>query len=187
MNIFFTASLRGKEKYLSNYKRLYNALSIKHKVFADHVFNLELEEVSSWEPDYHFDYYVNILNKIKECDCFVVELTSLSINIEYEVSLALNLKKNILAFYWEDAKIKDLDFMDLFQDKEKIQLITYNSDNLEKVTQTGLKNVKNNLNKRFTILLPTRIVNYLEKNSKDTSVPISVYIRQLIEAQIAVN
>lgn len=187
MNIFFTAPLRGKKNYIDNYKKIYKNLCFKNTVFADHVFKLNLEEVSSWEPEFHFNYYINILNKIKDCECVVVEMSTPSVNIEYEVSMAINLKKNILAFCHETVDLSYSDIIGLSKDDEKVQIIRYNEDNLDRQVQFGLNNVKKNLNKRFTILLPVHIVNFLENNSRESSTPISVYLRRLIEKEMNVD
>lgn len=187
MNIFFTASLRGKERYLSNYKKIFDELSKKNQVFAEHVFNIDLKQVSLWEPEYRFDYYIEILNRIKDCDCFVVDLTAHSVNVEYEVSMAISLKKNIIIFHLANVDIKNNSTLSIPENDDRIQILPYTNTTIEKVVKFAIVNVKNNINKRFTILLPTHIVNFLEKTSRDSSVPISVYLRALIEKQMKVD
>lgn len=181
MNIFYTASLRGKAHYLKNYKKIYDELSRENSVFAEHILTLDINQVSNWEPEYRFDYYMQILNKIKDCDLFVAELTTHSINVEYEVSLALNLRKNIIIFYLEGVDVKINNILDFITEKDNVQIIPYSEKDVEKLVSFVLKKMKSNISKRFTILLPPRIVSFLEKTSRESSLPISVYIRGLIE------
>ena len=44
MKIYFTASVRGKSKYIKNYEKIVEILKKEgHKVLADHIFNTNKE------------------------------------------------------------------------------------------------------------------------------------------------
>ena len=185
MNIFLTAPLRGKSKYGEYYKKIYSILNAEgYKVEADHILDHDVHTVHAWDPEYRFDYYLSVIEKIKLCDVFIAELSISTINVVYEICIALELKKNTIVLYIGDQEPKFIDEIDLGLTEERFQVIQYNSSNLKKRLNSAINYAKKSINQRFTLLLPTGILNYLEKVSKSQSIPRAVYIRQLIEKEM---
>lgn len=187
MNIFFTASLRGKQKYGRNYKQIYAELSKNHIVFAKHLFDYNIDTVHGWDPEYRFDYYQDAINKIRFCDLLVAELTISTINVIYEIAIALELKKNVVVLYAGDSLPKFIEEIDIKLTENKIQTINYTKENLANQLKTVLNSARKMIAQRFTILLPTHIINYLDAVSKEIRIPRAVYIRQLIEKNMEIN
>ena len=102
MIIFFTASLRGKKENLDVYTQVDKILRQKNEVISDHVFKYDVDEVHEWDPEYRFSFYQALFNEIKTADILVAEATTSSINIGYEVCIALELKKNVIVLYQGD-------------------------------------------------------------------------------------
>lgn len=181
MNVFLTASLRGKEKYDKYYSKIYNLIKKGHTVYADHVFDYDVERVHNWDPEYRFDYYQNVIEKIKYCDLLVAELSLSTINVIYEICIALELKKNAIVLYTGNEEPKFIEEIDPSSADSRLQIINYTSSNLEPQLLMALSDAKKMINQRFTILLPTHIINYLDKIFRDKKIPRAVYIRNLIE------
>lgn len=182
MNVFFTAPLRGKDKYEEQYKQIYKILKKKNKVFAEHLLGKDVDLVHNWDPEYRFEFYQDVIDKIKYCDLLVAELSVSTINVIYEICIAVELKKNVIILY--EGK-KEPKFIEEIEDSKlidgRIQVLNYTNGDLERLLTIGLETAKKQVSQRFTILLPTHITNYLEDKSKKNKVPRSVYIRRLIE------
>lgn len=187
MNIFFTASLRGKEISYEFYKRIYDILSKDHTVFADHVFDLTNEEIKQWSPDYHFMYYQKILTKIRHTDLVVAEVSFNSINVGYEISLALEQKKFVIALYTGTDEPYIFKQIESDMLSEKVYIINYTNKDLEKQLLESLQYTKKNLMQRFTLLLPYKTINYLHTVSKKKRISKSHFVRSLIEEKMDKN
>ena len=181
MNIFFTASLRGKERYIDEYKKIKKILNTKNKTISSHIFDYNLDQVHEWDPEYRFNFYKNLFDQIKLADLIVAEITTPSINVGYEVCIALELKKPAIILYTGQTEPELLHNIDSTLADNRLIIIQYGKKDLEIQLKKALIEIKHLITKRFTILLPPDIVNYLDKIAKERGIPRGMYIRQLIE------
>lgn len=187
VQIFFTASLRGKEVNYQSYKRIYDVLIRDHQVFAEHVFDLTKETIKQWSADYHFEYYQKILAKIKTTDLIVAEVTYPSINIGYEISLALEQRKHVIALYTGTSEPTIFQHLESDFNHDRLSIIQYERHNLENQLTDTLQYIKKNLTQRFTLLLPYKVMVYLEEVSRDKRISKSYFIRKLIDQHMLSN
>jgi hypothetical protein len=184
MKIYFTASLTGKKYYLQSYKKIVrNLKKIGCQIFYKHIFTSSKSQICQ-ESKEKRQLYLKLLNKnLKWCDLVVVEVSYPSTATGFEISTALKKNKPVLALYLE----KKGDIPPVFKafDEDKITLLSYNLNNLNQLLKDYLEYIKTLvINKRFTLLLPPQIVEFLDKKSKENKMFKSEYIRNLIKQEM---
>ena len=184
MVIFFTASLRAKAAHLKQYQAIFRYLAQEHTVLAEHVFNLELDQVISWSPEYHFKYYQTVLERIKLAEVVVAEVTAGSLNVGYEISIALQQNKPVIALYEQGSQPQILEQVDQTLFETKILAVEYQTRGLFTQLATALQEVAKQVTQRFTLLLPHHLMMHLETVARQQGLARSVYVRQLIEKDL---
>jgi 2'-deoxynucleoside 5'-phosphate N-hydrolase len=182
MQVFFTASIRGKKHYLPNYEKIINILTADgHSVISDHIIknNESIVKLNKKEDVMRFQHEME--EWIKGADCVVAEVSHPSISVGYEISLAYNLGKPVLILYSEGVVAPSLL---AYHKDEKIVCEEYTSDSLKETISAFINYVKGAADMRFTFFITARIAKFLETISKKHKVPKSVYLRHLIEGEI---
>lgn len=110
-------------------------------------------------------------------DVVVIEVSFPSTSIGYELARALEWEKPVLALHVEGATSPTILRGRL---SEKLILQSYNSYNLEEVIRGGLDFLKKVADVRFTLLLPSRIIRYLDWTATHKKTPRSVFIREML-------
>lgn len=185
MVIFFTASLHAKVTHLKQYQAIFRHLQQRHTVLAEHVFNIELNQVTSWSPEYHFKYYQTVLERIKLAEVVVAEVTAGSLNVGYEIGIALQQGKPVIALYEQGSQPQILEQVDQALFETKILAVEYQSRQLFSQLDQALADIGKHITQRFTLLLPTHLMLHLETVARERGVPRSVYVRHLIEADFS--
>jgi hypothetical protein len=181
MKIFFTASLRAKnEGFEKNILYICNALRSEHDLCAEHILDNTLEKVSEWSFEQRLSYYGNIYKQIKNCDFFIAEVSYPSANVGYEVALALDAQKQVFLLH-KSKTSAIISLLNVSEYPDQLHVIKYADTNLSSKLAFINSQFTNNNDKRFTILLPSYIINHLTKISRKMKMPRSVYIRSLIE------
>lgn len=181
MNVYFTASLSAKEKYLNYYKAIVAHLeSCGHKVIYDHILNATEKSITMETRDERLAFHKKLLRWIQDCDCMIVEASFPSMSVGYEVGLALRNGKHVLIMYSEG------DGPSLFAHHNDERIITekYTFPHIQQTIDDFLRYVRKHDDVRFTFFLPSRLMNFLEDSSKAKKVPKSVYLRELIEKEM---
>ena len=185
MKIYFTASLTGKKYYEENYKKIVSYLKeFGHKVIAEHILHGSKEKVLKETREEKLVYLKWLNKRIKKCDVMIAEVSYPSTSVGYEISLAMEKGKPVIAMYSEKGGDCPLVIKGLGETtkEEELMLLRYNFKNLKEVLKENIDFIKaRSLNKRFTMLLSPKIVGYLDKIFKNEKIPRSVYIRKLIE------
>ncbi len=183
MKVYFTASIVGKSHYLKNYTQIIKILEdLHHQVKSDHIIDVSENQINMQSKSEREKFHKRLKNWIMESDCMVVETSFPSISVGFEISLALNLGKPVLLLHTNEAPTL---------------LSSYNNDKLicEKYTPSTLKEIITDFvnyaggkaDQRFTFFINPSIADYLETVSRKKRVPKSVYLRRLIEKEIASN
>lgn len=181
LNIYFTASLSAKEKYLKNYKAIIDYLESKgHKVIFDHILNATEKSIQMSTREERLDFHNQLQHWIQDCDCMIVEASFPSMSVGYEVGMALRNGKHVLIMYGEG------DAPSLFGHHKDDRIIAekYTFPNIQHTIDDFLRYVKKHDDMRFTFFLSSRLMNYLEDVAREKKVPKSVYLRDLIEKDI---
>ena len=184
MRIFFSAPIGGRSQFEANYKRIINCLVQKgHKVQSDHVTNVNPKKLADVSDKYRVDYYKKLVKWISEADIVVAELSHSSASIGHEVSLALEKGKNVIAL--SSTNRGPAIFLGIKSDK--LQMIKYDLNNLEGVLGKAIEKAKSKSDIRFNFFISPQINDYLDWISKEKRVPRAVYLRELLEKEIANN
>lgn len=180
MQIFFTASLRGKAEYKQYYLRIIKSLVQDHQVFAEHVIGVDLADVKRWHKEFHYEYYQRIIHQIQRCDLMVAEMSTESINIGYELTLALQQRKQVIVLHNTSHEPDLLNHIDPDLISQHLLIVQYHKHNLEQKVDWAVAETSRFINHRLSINLPGYLVAFLDSLSY-RGVTKSVFVRQLLD------
>lgn len=178
MNVYFTASIVGKKKHLSNYLKIIKLLKSKNfSIISDHIINTTESQIHFETKEERLNFTRQLEKWISSCDFMIAESSFPSISVGYEISLALKLGKPALILFSEGhapslfAHHKD----------EKLVCEKYTSKTLQDIIDDFLNYIQGTEETRFTFFITPKIALHLEEISKKEKMPKSVYLRKLIE------
>jgi len=184
MKIYFVASIRGKSKYLENYKKIIKILKdLGIDVFCQDVLETTEEVVSTLSDERKIKHYKDVLKWINVADLVVAEVSYPSINVGHEVSVALEKGKPVIVLYTQDNEPHLL--QGLISDK--ILTIKYSLRELKETLEDALESAKDQMDVRFNFFVPPRIIAYLDWIAKNKKLPRAVFLRRLIEEHMKRN
>jgi hypothetical protein len=184
MNVYFTASVVGKDTYLTNYLKIIDTLKSKGFIVqADHILNVTEADIHMKTREERLRFHKQLESWIQKSDCMVVEASFPSISVGYEISLALQYRKPVLLLY----SIGEPPSLFAYHSDEKLIAEKYTMDTVEAIVNDFINYVHGATDTRFTFFITPQIATYLEKISKQEKMPKSVYLRQLIESHIREN
>jgi hypothetical protein len=183
MKVYFVGSISGKDKYFQNYNRIVDFLKKEgHKVYEitlkpskGFVYNLSDEE--------KVEQYKRVLSWITDADVIVAECSYSSLGVGYEISLALEKGKPVVALYEEGHAPHFIEGIK----SEKLAVVKYSLDDLHKTLKDAIEFVSEQMDVRFNFFVSPRIVNYLDWIAKQRKMPRAVYLRRLIEKDMVKN
>lgn len=100
--IFFAGSIRGGDKYASNYKKILDYLKRYGEVTSEHLDKKTVAGQAGSNSD--GDIYARDVRWIRESDVLIAEVSQPSIGVGYEIAYAEILDKPVLALYCLDAE-----------------------------------------------------------------------------------
>lgn len=179
MNIYFTGSIVGKDKYLVNYSKIIEVLKHhKNTVTSEHIMNASEHVINMQSEKKREQFHKKLKKWIMDAQCMVVETSFPSISVGFEISLALNLNKPVLVLYTNDPPTLLSGYND-----EKMICAQYSLQNVREIIEDFINYVKGTSEHRFTFFITTEMSHFLESVSKKNKIPKSVYLRQLIDAE----
>lgn len=177
MKVHFIGDLSGNK---DDYKKIV-AIVKKHgdELVTDHSIVRTLKDVETETPEDAELYAKKMSQWLKQADVVVVETTIPLLGSGYEIAVALQLGKPVIALYRPDGKntphvLKGLE-------SDKLQVIGYNDKNLDEALELALSYATEQVDTRFNFFVSPSIVNYLDWVSKKKKLPRAVYLRRLIE------
>jgi len=183
MKVHFIGSLSGNK---INYAKIINAIKkLGYEVITEHSITREIKDITNETPEQSKTYVKKMIRWIKESDIVVVEVTHPEIGSGYELALALQYEKPVIALYTEGKDPKVL--VGQGQISEKMQVLEYGENNLRMVLKDGLNDAKEMQDVRFNFFVSPRIVRYLDWISRKKKIPRAVYLRNLIEKDLVKN
>lgn len=184
MKVFFSASISGRDSFEENYKAIVDDLKVRgYRVQSDHVLGVDKKKLSDVSDKYRIDYYKKLVKWISESDLIVAEVTQPSISIGHEVSLALEKGKNVIAL----SSTTRGPAIFLAMKSDKLQMLKYNLEDLHFVLDKAVKRARSNTDIRFNFFISPQINDYLDWTSKEKRIPRAVYLRELLEKEMAKN
>lgn len=181
MKIYFTASVRGKSRFVENYEKIVEFLKKEgYKVSADHIFRSNKEILSKQSDDEVEGIHKSLLTEMKKSDLVVAEVSFASVSVGYEITEALEAGKPVLVMFVSGNT------PNLLRGKEddKLQLIEYTLDNLKQVLPKAINLASKKADVRFNFFVSPKILSYLDWIAKTRKIPRSVFLRNLIEKEM---
>ena len=180
MKIYFVASIKGRPKLFNNYKAIVDTLrSLGHEVEEytlyeknEYVYGLSEKEMQV--------FHAKINKSISNADFVVTEVSYPSVNVGHEITLSLDKGKPVIILYTKGNIPNLLRGIT----SEKLFLLEYDMENIKQNLKSAIEIIREVMDVRFTILLPPKIIGFLNDVSKEKNIPRSVYIRGLIEEKM---
>lgn len=178
MNIYFTASVSAKQKYLMEYRNVISYLeSFGHTVLSKHITDITESQIQEESREEILKFQTKVEQWIKKCDCVIADTSFPSVSVGYEIALALRIGKPILVFFGEGGPPSLLSY---YKD-EKLITERYNEKNYKEVIDNFINFVRGKNELRFTFFITPAIAVFLDEVTRKEKLPKAVYIRKLIE------
>lgn len=186
MKIFFIASIHGKEKFDTNYRKIVEFLrDAGYRTSAEHILNVTASELDSWDDSKDIAYHKKVLTGIKRSDFVVAELSYSSTSVGYLVSLAVESGKPTIAFY-SGKEMPHL--LTTLKQSRRFQVVHYDDVNELKAEIPALVDyATEQMDTRFNFFISRKLDAYLNWISRKRRIPRAVYLRQLIRKEMRRN
>lgn len=183
MKIYFECSARGLKEHGKNYLLIYQTLEqLGHTHVSDFRETVVLSEYTS-SHDANVNLYRSAVKNIDKCDVLVLEISTNSLTMGFLMQRALSIGKPVIALHLPGH-------FPLFaagNEDEKLQVVEYTDDQVSRLLRTALDYAEAQNDVRFNFFISPIIGNYLDWIAKNKKVPRSVYLRNLIEEDMAKN
>jgi len=139
-NIYFTAAISRKAEFGKYYQQIIEALkSENHQVVHEHISNKNLSDIQKQSKQEKTGYYQKFLSMMDEADIVVAEVSfPATINIGYEISLALERNKPVIGLYRQGLEMYFLEG----NTSDNFILEEYDDESLEIVIKNALRYAK---------------------------------------------
>lgn len=182
MRAYFTASVVGKRYYLANYLKIIDILKEKSiKVISSHIIDVTEEEIRLESKEKRIAFHRQLEKWINSANFMMVEASFPSISVGYEISLALTLGKPVLMLYCNEEPPA----LFAHQEDDKLVCERYTLETLKDIIHDFISYVQGTSDTRFTFFITNEIAAYLDKVARKEKLPKSVYLRKLIEKDMA--
>jgi hypothetical protein len=184
MKVYFTASARGNKSFGQQYQEIYSGIERLGNINLDDLI-ISVDENSFYEGS-HSDrvaLYKQSMIHIKNADLIILEVSLHSLSMGFVMQKALDMGKPVIALYFE----KNLPYFASGIDNDKLQLLSYNKDNIDDVLKNSFDYAQDLIDVRFNFFISPPIGRYLDWISKVKKIPRSVYLRALIEREMREN
>lgn len=184
MKVVFIASHVQKQELEPYYKRAVKYLEDHgYEVTAGSLFK-KLNADPAKDQETREAWYQQSIKEVQKADVVVVEISYPSTaNVGHELTYALEIGKPVIAIYKSD---RDPVFLSGRTD-DKLFLFPYTDTDLEDVLESGFDLATSVQDVRFNFFISPRIGRYLDWVSKNKRIPRAVYLRRLIEEDMAKN
>lgn len=184
MKAYFTASLRGKKKFIENYRKIVEQIEAQgYKMLSNHVLRETPKIVLAKTHEEVLDFYTKFLKLVSSADVVVAESSCHSTNVGHEVSVALGKGKPAIVLYTKSNEPRFL----TANPSDKLLVYEYDMNSLAKTLRDALKEAKDQMDVRFNFFVSPKIVHYLDWIAKERKMPRAVYLRRLIGADMKKN
>ncbi|MDH5532834.1 MAG: hypothetical protein OEX81_00205 [Candidatus Pacebacteria bacterium] len=178
MNIYLNLSGRSDKKQINLVTKVQSYLQdIGHKIVLDYLSKENFEDF--YKPtSFHIKHvYDQADSLMKKSDVVILETSTPSITIGFQILHALKHEKNVICLYTKGNRQLFIEGID----DERFQLWEYSEKNYKKVIDLALDNLFFENDVRYNMMLSKKMNLYLNKLSKKTKTPKAVYIRGLIK------
>lgn len=183
MKVLFTGSILQRQELLSYYQRIYKFLKDKgFQVLDNKILDISLNRIYDLSEEGKIKYLEDFNKWILEADLVIAEVSFPStINIGYEVSLALQRNKPVICLYYQGRSSTVFPYIN----PDKLFYEEYNDKNLENVLKEALEYVDTKSDVRFNFFLPAKAVAFIDSISKRENISRSAVLRQIISEKMS--
>lgn len=177
MKVYFGASVNGKKLYDVQYRTIVREIEkFGHEVLVHNFFETTVEYVETQTIQQKMFVHER-LGKLKQvCDVVVMECSYRSFALGQEIAHAFRIGKPVLALY-TDGHFPHLILSDA---GDRLLVSEYSLENVSQVIADGLEYLRPQESKRFTMNIPSNIIDYLDRISREEKITRSDYLRDLI-------
>jgi nucleoside 2-deoxyribosyltransferase len=182
---YFVAVLAERDKYGHYYKKIAQVLRSKGYHVDDDVNKVTYKEALAYSDQKISKYFTKVEKLIRNCDIFIAESTAPSPSVGYEVGLAASQGKPVLILRHESV---DHGLGAPFRaNKNKIIVLHYNENNLEKQVNKFLKKAEKGIFvKRLPIEFTQEQADFVEElKKKYNQRSFNSTVRMIIDNAIA--
>jgi len=181
MKVYFSSSLRARNLYKKDFKRIYHIIEdLGHKHTSDFVLKANPEEFYKRKGEGFSKFYKKLTSQIKKADICIFEVSLHSLGIGYCVDLALQMGKPVILLYRQGNS--PVFFKGIKSDR--LQLYQYQPEDLKDVLEGAVEVAKEKIDIRFTFFITPKIVRFLNYIAKEKKIPRAVYLRDLLKKEI---
>jgi len=182
LKLYFTGSIAAPQSNQKNYLNIVQLVKDNgHTIIADHILSVSEKEVSLKTREERLKFHTQIEQWIHSSDALIAETSFPSISVGYEISLALRVGKPVLVLY-KDGEPPSL--LAHHRD-EKLLCEKYTTQTLPHILQDFIGYIDSKTDLRFTFFITPKIASFLDTIAKKEKLPKSVYLRKLIEEDMA--
>lgn len=183
MKIFFTGSPRALKTHKESHLKIYNAIEKKGKHLSELVINADPDNFYKAEYENVVKHYHDTIVNLKKADVIVAEVSMHSMSMGFLVNKALELSKPVIALYRSGHE----PFFLTGIDDTLLQIIEYNDLDVEEKVTDALDYASSQQDTRFNFFVSPKHINFLDWIAKNKKIPRSVFLRRLIEKEMATD
>ncbi len=184
MKIHFMSTVVDGDK--DDFKKIVTVIeSLGHELISKHILERNPSDIRKESPAEAELYSRKVHTWIKKSDIVVFETTKQDVSLGFEVATALNLGKPVVILYRKD--LAEPPYLLRGIDVDKLQVLGYDTNTLEEMVQVALEYAQEAADVRFNFFISPSIGHYLDWVSQNKKIPRSVYLRSLIDQDIAIN
>lgn len=183
MKAYFTASISHRQELLEEYTAIISTLKKLgvEEVFSEDILDIQLKNSLADSEKGIKEWHTTWMRYIQNCDFAVAEISYPStINVGFEIGNIIAHGKPVIGLYKEG---KEPLFSSEPRPKRLIKT-SYSINNLKETLSWAIEEVKEIINRRFTLLIPPDMDQFLENFYKDYDITASDLIRSLIRKEM---
>ena len=184
MKVYFTASPRAFKDFGDNIKKIYQLIQkLGYEQVSDFIIKVDPIQHYKCTHEEMVKHYQETIESIKKADIVVVDASVASMAMGYIINKAKDYSKSVVIMH---IKNREPLFFSAIVD-EKIQIIEYTAETIERVLKDALEYAAEKIDTRFNFFISPGIGNYLDWISKKKKLPRAVYLRKMIEQDMDKN
>lgn len=173
--------MRGQKIYRNYYQKIYHTIEELGYTHLDNdliTFNRTAyyDKFEKEGRSAYIDLYKRKMQALHEADICIFECSLHSLSIGFVIEKSLDFNKPTIALYYKDH----LPHFLMGAQEEKLIIRSYTEQTIKRVLKETLKDARERKDKRFNFFITPKLLNYLEKISKQQGVTKSKFIRSLI-------
>ena len=183
MRVHFMTAVDGNH---DDFRKIVQTIEkLGHELISKHYLEREINDIKNETPAESELYAKKANSWIKKADAIIFETSKPDVSVGFEISVALNFQKPVIVLYRKDGANPPYSLVGVNSDK--LQVLGYDSTTLSEILELALEYASEANDVRFNFFISPTIGNYLDWIAKEKKIPRSVYLRSLIENDMADN